>query len=1112
MSKKNTITERLKKDLPVQFIRKEYRAWFYVVEYGGNDYYVKMFDFQKNDDNKPNTIRCLIEKTAGGQTDVKQDLVPLIAARYKVGGTYKFRLKRNDQRNGQYDAISPENFKFYLDNPKDKYYPDHTEILGRVKSVDDVKVMVEEAEATRDEAGNFSKFIAPETLFELAERLGTRPSIVKWAIRVFDAHLDFADARTLLEARAPGWLSETIAVIRDQMPHWVRRVGKISHQREVLRELRRIGIEILEQSNIATGDTQDAERLRRNVSSCINAADEYNSALAKIDEGTIEQYAEGTMSSLSRTGYIYEPLHRLHVMTCAMATDRGLMAEWMPTMFSTLTSRGTADWRQEPLRHALLDMLTTYIDINSHRADKVIDIKLGDNKVIVTDIMRAMTMTLLLTTEEDRINRRMLMSRLCRYASLYGTTPATSQSLNDKAYGFLLTNAPQVLPFSWNDLKYSADIISVKTGAAALLTGPVETVQYEGERASVSVIGGDITITQIGGVGRLREVLPAGLPGWRNFHILTTNKNLTAPAKADTDDITELRRMWRDIEDTLFDPKKENGAAAATTVRKAKIHAEEGDEVFIRITGRDGRRDDNGNPLFHAVIVNDSIKGEGSISPRDIVHYNVKAAQTTDFQTPDGRQLLLRAYVDYVCDDDTCVFTMASLVDGFVSEYAQEGDEVLCRMTITMANGDSLLISEKGYSLKVPRDYDTPQLRNGEMAMVEIQRVYPDGKVDGVITSTVEYGHEITDSDCLCAIMQAYAEGVYEDDDDDEDEEEDDMGYDMQNSGEMDRSELTELMSIIDRQSNLTTNRAQAFNLLAVARLMALTMGDKRKADEYHDRMIFIHLMQQYAVNQWIDTEEFERHYISSRDIMSDYPDMQDQIMRLFCISRMDKENSDLDLARVMAERRGTLTADIASLVLAYNVLKHHELDSERRGIRNKINELLGVETRDVSHLDFMGEEGPCLEFKTSLVFPPDSNLRPDKAKQCTKLLTVVCGMMNYQGGRLLVGVNDTGMAVGVDADFKELSGSSIYDEQKARDIMNNFFISMMRQHMPGEASLYVRTSFEDHNGRSIFAVEVDSAKRVMDVDGMYYRRVGATTRVMDENERIAVEDLKKGK
>lgn len=1108
MAKTGQLVERIKTSLKLKDIKKDFKAWYYVVEYDGQEYSLKMFDFQKTQ-KRPEIIECLVERKINGAPEVKQDLAPLIAKRYPVGKSAKFQLRRNDSRNGQYDAISEEGFKFYLANPKNKYYTNNSEVLCQVKSVYDVKVYVEEVQATKNEIANFSKFIDPQGILDIANGININPALIRWFVGIFNRNIDFTEPRALLESGSADWVIKTVNVMLSGMPGWVNKFKKAKHKKETLSELRRICIATLEQSGLATGPDRVTEQLRIILAKCVTATDVFNSAIDKIENGKIELYVQGILDSLSQTAYIYDPERRLDVMLAAFALDAKLKERFFHELLEVLANHGNSDWAQEPIRSALLHMLCGYVELNAQDVNKVIDLRLGNNKNKAADMMRALLATIILSDENDEINRRLLFARLCRYSSLYSPNLSGRQALNDKAYGFLLTRVPSLLPFGWNDMKFSADTLGVKAGAAPLLNGPSDVMCYEGRKVVVKVCEGNVTIAP-NYAHKLREVLPSDLCGWKNFQILIGNKNFNKTVKADTDDIADLRKFWREVEDCLFEVSADGGCSADSPV-VPKVAAEEGDEVLIRISGVENGKDRYDNPLFHAVIVDDHIEGEGVISPRDMVHYNVKYAKVTDFMSEDGHPLLLRASVVNVGSNGVCVFSMIKQVDCFVSDYVQEGDELLCRMTVRTPDGGNLLISERGFSLKVECDEEFQPV-NGDLVGVEILTVNPDGKVDGAFIGSYDGYADLSDCKCLRTILREYAEDVYMDVDDDVFEQSEDESENLQNDRCIDSGELRELMSIVERQSTLATSRAQSFNLLAMARILALAMDDIRKANEYHDRMIFIHLMQQYAVNQWIDADEFESHYENSKNLLDGYPDMMDQVLRLFCIARMDKAGAEPELVDIIERCRGSLTADVASLVIAYNALRPHNLETERRGIRNKINELLGVETRDVSDLDYLGEEGAQLEFKSSLVFPPDNNMRPDKERQCLRLLQVVCGMMNNsQKAVLMVGVNDSGLAVGLDNDFREFAGMSIYDEQKCRDMMDVFFSNMMQSHMKG-ASTFVKTHFENHNGRSVYVVEVEPASSVIRVDGVCYRRVGSTTRRMTEDEVTTVEELKVSK
>lgn len=1099
-----------KVELPVIETVKDFKNWFYVVEYNGQRHRLKLFPFQKTQ-KEPKAVMCVVKKLPDGATRLSQDLVPLIAQRYKVGEVHRLQI-RPGERPGQYDAVSSDEFRFHLVNSQNKKLADRPVLECRIVSIDGMRVNVEEVEADGRQVGMDVAVITPGALFAMCAASGADGRALRMVRRVFKSSPDFADARRRLGEGRGEWFAEAVDVVGSRMPRWLTTRldvrGGVAHRMLLLRELKRAGIEILERSGLIAGDGEGLMRMRERVSECLRLADEYMSALNKVKDKTIDAYSTDLLSSLERTGYIYEAEHRLSVLTRAMSLDRDLMTRCARKLFDILSHRGLAAWRQEPLRASVVRLLTDFAQLNATAADRVMDLRLGENKAVVADVVRALAMALLLADEADGpVGRRVMLSRLFRYASLFHAN--LGSSLNNKAYCSLFCETQGGLPFAWSDMTGSADVISFRASQSPTPQLSAETRCYVGRGVVVSVCGGRIRVAPAVARKSMRNVLPAGVPGWREVEVRLGSRDYVRDVSPDTGNIHDLRLMWRDIEVCLFEGGGE-AAKPAPVAASRKVLVGEGDEVLIRVTGAANMKDASRNPLFRCVVVDEKLRGAGLVSPRDIVHYNVVDARYDDFLDDDGGQLLLRAVVREVDADGVCRFGMVEFVDTFISRYASEGETLLCRMT-KAASWGNLLISREGYSLRIPADGDTPHLDNGDLVWVETKRVYGDGKVDAEFIEVDETGETLTDGEAFHNIVLAYSDGmVYQGGQDDEDDVADEPAADEDARG-MERDELAELTSIVDRQSTLTDSRVQTFNLLALARLLALTMGDAERAGEYQERMALIYMMDDYARNQWVDPDDFGRHSARMMGMMDGYPDMQDQAARLFCLSQLGRAGQERKILEVVERRQATPTGDVARLVLAYNLADGHALTSARREIRNKINELLGVETRDVSEREHMGEEGPLLEFKTSMVFPPDNNMRPDRLRQCLALLRVVCGMMNARGGTLMVGVNDSGLAMGLDADFRDLAGTELYDEQKCRDLMSNLFTNTMRLHMPKEASLYADMRFETHGGRVVFIVDVRPTPTVMEVDGVGYRRVGTSTHAMDDSERGSVAALKRG-
>ena len=216
---------------------------------------------------------------------------------------------------------------------------------------------------------------------------------------------------------------------------------------------------------------------------------------------------------------------------------------------------------------------------------------------------------------------------------------------------------------------------------------------------------------------------------------------------------------------------------------------------------------------------------------------------------------MLHARVTGELPNGQLTFDLLEFAISKVNDNLRVGDEVLCIMTISTPYHDRLLITETGYSLKIPARDNCPDLKKYDLAWVEITKIYPDGNIDGTFLEQADPDEHLTDRECLRNLLVSISEGVYEDKENDEDEEgESDEDDDQEQN--LESSEADELIKLFDRQSVVSVKRADAFNLLGMARLMALVEGNDQKADEYLERMTFLQLMQQHETNQVIEAEE----------------------------------------------------------------------------------------------------------------------------------------------------------------------------------------------------------------------------------------------------------------
>lgn len=180
-------------------------------------------------------------------------------------------------------------------------------------------------------------------------------------------------------------------------------------------------------------------------------------------------------------------------------------------------------------------------------------------------------------------------------------------------------------------------------------------------------------------------------------------------------------------------------------------------------------------------------------------------------------------------------------------------------------------------------------------------------------------------------------------------------------------------------------------------------------------------------------------------------------------------------------------------------------LDARRQLLADTVNSFLqGVSaegastTVDATALISSGE-GESVEFKETARV----NIRTGQVdKEMEKVVVkTVAAFFNAHGGTLIVGVNDAGIAVGLDRDFATLGSRPDQDgyEQYLRNLMNRM--------IGKDRCVYLNITFPEVNGTRVCVVHVPKADRPVYVsDGnaqSFYVRSGNTTQSFSMQDAI---------
>lgn len=170
-------------------------------------------------------------------------------------------------------------------------------------------------------------------------------------------------------------------------------------------------------------------------------------------------------------------------------------------------------------------------------------------------------------------------------------------------------------------------------------------------------------------------------------------------------------------------------------------------------------------------------------------------------------------------------------------------------------------------------------------------------------------------------------------------------------------------------------------------------------------------------------------------------------------------------------------------------------LEYRRAELARIVNEFLDevASGQKVASVDALGliarGEGPAVEFKETARFNVRTG-QTDKALEAV-IGKTVAGFLNADGGTLLIGVSDAGLAVGIDRDLATLS-------KPTRDGFELFLRNLLNTSVGADVAARMGIIFEDIEGVTVCAVTVPAASKPVWIktgaDQSFYVRSGNST------------------
>ncbi len=322
------------------------------------------------------------------------------------------------------------------------------------------------------------------------------------------------------------------------------------------------------------------------------------------------------------------------------------------------------------------------------------------------------------------------------------------------------------------------------------------------------------------------------------------------------------------------------------------------------------------------------------------------------------------------------------------------------------------------------------------------------------------------------------------------------------------------LVNILNRCSQLVGDTTLRYLYLFAARFLATIASDTMSRAFLRQQMRYVECLVHFALGDETASTLTMRHD-------DDLPELPILSKEEAVVAQLAKYQ-DMDVERKQRPAEADInTAYLEEMVSASNVLRGKLEPSELNRIKKGIADYLRVADvyRNITreYTDY-GEESDTLEFKTSIVFPPNNGMQADLQQQRWTILKAVCGFLNtVSGGEILLGVNDYGRASGLKNDISYLFlhkkiGSQTMDSYRlyVKTIIDNAFRDNHNVEGLDVTSTVITYIIERNNeGDDLLRIHINpyengivSFKDEHLPEGMsrsYYRTSGATVRMDDK-------------
>lgn len=1011
----------------------------YVVVYRDEEVKVPMFNFQLNQP-QPSVIVCDMD----GKNRITQSNMA-ITNHYYPDTTkpylFKVRTKRSHLKYYEIDdtRIDEENYKLFL--PFSESNPglmDGQSILCRIKQINDGRPYL-----TLEDAN--PSLISFQDIHEVfGVRDGCR----------FDLWLRALLDEPFMQATAELYHKHDGRWVCSMAGHVSRLIFRIldsdeDDKRGMLSTLCHGWIETIERSTFMRNlSAVERQQYTRDLAASIEVCEDFIDALSSRWE---QPDIDNVIASLDPRFYQYRVERRFRMLACALGLDNGLLQHSIKAILGRVEEMGEEKCCETEICLPLSFLLKRYTAIATVGIEHSVVSVWKDTSAIKRSILALCYLSRMQQRQGDK-NVLVSIGKIYRLVSAYMSGDNEKQLLLKNAYRSMFSSACPVMSFRWEVM---SEIVKSRL---YLLCKDIP----QNNPRELTYAGGTCLKMTSRGI----ELAPQNYTGtWVEFGLagdlvarMSYGKGIAHLEEGA--DFLQVQNAWNELAATVFTP--------IPKVERKPVKLRDGDETDIYITGIIDER----TAKCRAVDSGE----EGIIKFNDLLCYEKPNLTLADFNGDDGRPMLFPA-VCHIHDDGITFDAIAYKIDFVLDEVGNEYDEVLCAVLKEIKNGLYVCATDKGFLVLV--DSKREPLAPFSFVKASILKKSSNDTSPYVLTRFEDYADERFDQHTPYAsylrLFNRYVYGTETTLGNIEGEQPLKKSSSASSCIPATAGQIMSVAGTLSMMSRMERNLRRRYGYLMICKLLMRLLGDAEAEEYYAIRLKYTALLYSFSVNHELSNLDLQR-FNESTERFKDVPDIDLRRRILYMLSRFNRwhnhGNVDYELVGLLTSDAPILEKELARLILSSYMLSNFGNDTLQERILDEIGRLLGM---DIIHPNVIhiGEESQTCEFKTSIVFPPDSHGNEDIEQQSDNIIRVILAMMNTNGGLLYIGVNDSGNVVGLHDDMAYFSDNHTVDETKARDNFTNHFSCLLAERLGAEKAARFSYGFREYGDYSVFRVEI---------------------------------------